>query len=105
MQADYDANAPKRPVNLSLNSDLVARARGMTGNLSEVVEGLLAEFLAEQQTEKHARAESDVSADTSPVQPKLNRNAIATSSAAVRTIDPTVPYIPIMHASEPVLST
>ena len=58
MQADYDANAPKRPVNLSLNSDLVARARGMTGNLSEVVEGLLAEFLAEKQAEQDARSEA-----------------------------------------------
>ncbi len=58
MQADYDANAPKRPVNLSLNADLVARARSVTGNLSEVVEGLLVEFLAEQQAEKDARAEA-----------------------------------------------
>lgn len=58
MQADYDANAPKRPVNLSLNADLVARARGVTGNLSEVVEGLLVEFLAEQQAAKDARVEA-----------------------------------------------
>lgn len=58
MQPDYDDNAPKRPVNLSLNADLVARARRVTGNLSEVVEGLLVEFLAEQQAEKDARAEA-----------------------------------------------
>jgi post-segregation antitoxin (ccd killing protein) len=58
MQADYDASAPKRPVNLSLNADLVARARGVTGNLSEVVEGLLVDFLAEQQAQNAARAEA-----------------------------------------------
>jgi len=58
MKADYDTNAPKRPVNLSLNADLVARVRGVTGNLSEVVEGLLIEFLAEQRAEKDARAET-----------------------------------------------
>lgn len=58
MQADYDVNAPKRPVNLSLNADLVARARGVTGNLSEVVEKLLAEFLAKKQAELDARSEA-----------------------------------------------
>ncbi|MBX3705155.1 MAG: type II toxin-antitoxin system CcdA family antitoxin [Pseudomonadales bacterium] len=52
------ANAPKRPVNLSLNADLVARARGQTGNLSELVEGLLIQYVAERQAEKDARAEA-----------------------------------------------
>lgn len=58
MQPDYDVNAAKRPVNLSLNSDLVARARGVTKNLSEVVECLLAEFLAEKQAEQDARSDA-----------------------------------------------
>jgi len=58
MHADYDVNAAKRPVNLSLNADLVARARGVTGNLSEVVEGLLAQFLAQKQAEADARSEA-----------------------------------------------
>jgi post-segregation antitoxin (ccd killing protein) len=58
MQSDYDVHAAKRPVNLSLNADLVARARGVTGNLSEVVERLLAEFLAEKQAEQDARSEA-----------------------------------------------
>jgi post-segregation antitoxin (ccd killing protein) len=58
MQPVYDVEAPKRPVNLSLNADLVAQARGVTGNLSEVVEALLAEFLAKEQASKEARAEA-----------------------------------------------
>ncbi|HRN60952.1 MAG TPA: type II toxin-antitoxin system CcdA family antitoxin [Luteimonas sp.] len=48
MKAAYDVDAPKRPVNLSLNEDLVARARHMTGNLSAEVELLLAEFVQRQ---------------------------------------------------------
>ena len=42
----YDLKAPKRPVNMTLNTDLVRRARGLTANLSETVEGLLAAFVA-----------------------------------------------------------
>ena len=40
----YDRTAPRRPVNMSLNVDLVRRARRMTSNLSETVESLLAAF-------------------------------------------------------------
>ena len=43
----YDRNAPKQRVNMTLNEDLVRRARGLTGNLSETVEGLLAALLLE----------------------------------------------------------
>jgi antitoxin CcdA len=42
MRPAYNAKAPKRPVNLSLNDDLIAEARNVTNNLSEVVESLLA---------------------------------------------------------------
>lgn len=44
--AAYDRSARKRPVNLTLNEDLVAQARSMTDNLSGMIESLLAEFLA-----------------------------------------------------------
>ncbi len=37
-RAIYDVGARKRPVNLTLNEDLVTRARGLTDNLSGVVE-------------------------------------------------------------------
>jgi antitoxin CcdA len=49
MALGYDANAAKRPVNMSLNEDLVAKARQFTGNLSEQVERMLADFVAEEQ--------------------------------------------------------
>jgi len=43
----YNRAAPKRPVNMTLNEDLVRRARGLSGNLSETVETLLAHFVEE----------------------------------------------------------
>ena len=39
----------KRPVNLSLDTELVQRARAHTRNLSETVERLLAEYLAAEE--------------------------------------------------------
>lgn len=45
----YDPNAPKRAVNMTLNEDLVRRARAYTSNLSEQVERLLAEFVTSEQ--------------------------------------------------------
>jgi antitoxin CcdA len=41
----YDLEARKRPVNLTLNEDLVAQVREVAANLSAVVESLLAEYL------------------------------------------------------------
>jgi antitoxin CcdA len=45
MSRVFDANAPKRPVNMTLNEDLVRCAREFTTNLSEQVEKLLVEFV------------------------------------------------------------
>lgn len=42
------STARKRPVNLTLSEDLVEEARGVTGNLSAVVESLLADFLSRE---------------------------------------------------------
>lgn len=56
MARPYDVNAPKRPVNMTLNEDLVRCAREYTSNLSEQVEKLLAEFVA---AERKRRAEED----------------------------------------------
>lgn len=39
----------KRPVNLTLNEALVDQARAYTSNLSATMEGLLADFVAQQQ--------------------------------------------------------
>ena len=57
MKPAYNVNAPKRPVNLSLNEDLVAQARQVTGNLSAEVESLLAGFVQEQRQAQDARRE------------------------------------------------
>jgi antitoxin CcdA len=43
----YDRAAPKRPVNMTLNEDLVRRVRRITPNLSETVETLLVAFVDE----------------------------------------------------------
>ena len=58
MRAAYKVNAPKRPVNLSLNEDLVTQARGVTDNLSEVVESLLADFLIQEKGRRAAEAKA-----------------------------------------------
>jgi antitoxin CcdA len=48
MKADFDTSARKRPVNLTLNEDLVSRVKSMTDNLSGVVESLLSEFVSRE---------------------------------------------------------
>ena len=58
MKSDYDAAARKRPVNLTLNEDLVNQAKGLTDNLSQVVESLLSEYLAKAREEQLARSEA-----------------------------------------------
>ena len=52
MKTDFDAGARKRPVNLTLNEDLVIQAKSMTDNLSGVVEGLLSEFVSRARREQ-----------------------------------------------------
>jgi antitoxin CcdA len=56
MKKGFNAAARKRPVNLTLNEDLVSQAKTMTDNLSGVVESLLAEFVDRENTERMARA-------------------------------------------------
>lgn len=52
MESAFDTTARKRPVNLTLNADLVDRSRGLTDNLSGVVEKLLAGWLEQQNRER-----------------------------------------------------
>jgi antitoxin CcdA len=42
----YDRSAPKRAVNMSVNADLVAKAKALGVNLSEALEARLAELVA-----------------------------------------------------------
>lgn len=48
----FDENAPKKATNLSVNSDLLSKARGLEINLSATLENALV-----QQVRKAARAE------------------------------------------------
>lgn len=58
MRPRYNVSARKRPVNLTLNEDLVTQARGITANLSGVVESLLADFLAREKQQRGAEAKA-----------------------------------------------
>jgi antitoxin CcdA len=51
----YDLEARKRPVNMTLNEDLVAQVREVAGNLSAVVESLLAEYLIRESQRRAAQ--------------------------------------------------
>ncbi len=52
MKTGFNTTARKRPVNLTLNEDLVSRAKSMTDNLSGVVESLLSEFVERESRER-----------------------------------------------------
>jgi len=56
MRVTQGNQARKRPVNLTLNEDLVAQAKGMTNNLSAVVESLLADYVTKQNEARYAKA-------------------------------------------------
>jgi antitoxin CcdA len=58
MKTSYNLQARKRPVNLTLNEDLVLQARGMTDNLSGVVESLLANFVEHERQQRFAKAKT-----------------------------------------------
>jgi antitoxin CcdA len=61
MKPLYDTNAPKKPTNLTVNSDLLKKSRALNINLSAALEKVLA-----QRLEEHARKQWA----------KQNRNAI-----------------------------
>ncbi len=54
MSANYDRNAPRRAVNLSLDEDLLTQAKRVTNNHSATVEELLAGYLQEEQLRRRA---------------------------------------------------
>ncbi len=56
MTARYNLQARKRPVNLTLNEDLVLKVRGLTDNLSGVVESLLADFVERERQQRFGKA-------------------------------------------------
>ena len=54
MQSLYDQNAPKKPTNLSINSDLLIKARVLNINLSATLEQALGKELAQVEATKWA---------------------------------------------------
>jgi antitoxin CcdA len=58
MNANSKVSARKRRVNLTLNEDLVEQAKGMTDNLSAVVERLLSDYVSNEHRERLTRAEA-----------------------------------------------
>ena len=50
----FDANAPKKPTNLSVNSDLLSKSRALDINLSATLEQALQAKLAQADAEKWA---------------------------------------------------
>ena len=58
MKAGYNLEARKRPVNLTLNEDLVQQAKGVTDNLSGIVESLLADFVTKEQKKRMDKAKT-----------------------------------------------
>lgn len=49
MQLIYNTDAPKRPVNLTANSELINMVRNENGNLSKIFEHSMISFLAERE--------------------------------------------------------
>jgi antitoxin CcdA len=56
MKSTQNNQPRKRPVNLTLNEELVSKAKGMTDNLSGVVEQLLTEFVMKQNSVRQEKA-------------------------------------------------
>jgi len=52
------SEARKRPVNLTLNEDLVTEVRGLTNNLSGVVESLLVDYVEQKRQQRISNARS-----------------------------------------------
>ncbi|WP_101759226.1 type II toxin-antitoxin system CcdA family antitoxin [Oceanicoccus sp. KOV_DT_Chl] len=54
MDTLFDQNAPKKPTNLSLNSDLLKKSKAMNINLSATLEQALKDLLAQDKAAKWA---------------------------------------------------
>ena len=56
MKTAVDRETRKRPVNLTLSEDLVVEVRGLTNNLSGVVESLLTDYVEHERRQRLAKA-------------------------------------------------
>lgn len=55
MNPVYDLSAPRKPANLSVNSDLLRQAKALDVNLSQVLEKALVEVVAHRRREEWLR--------------------------------------------------
>lgn len=55
MKATFNVEARKRPVTQTLNEDLMVQVRGLTDNLSGVVESLLADDVEHERQQRIAK--------------------------------------------------
>ena len=62
-EAIYNPRAKKESVNLSINSDLVEKARGLNINLSQTLERSLLELLRQKEREHWIRENEDAIAE------------------------------------------
>ena len=58
MKTSHLREARKRPVNLTLNEDLVIQVRALTDNLSGVVESLLSDYVEQERQQRIAKAQT-----------------------------------------------
>lgn len=56
MQALYDISATKKPTNVSINSDLIKKAKALNINMSAAMEQKLIELIRQQQAENWLEA-------------------------------------------------
>lgn len=59
MNYSYNTQAPKKPTNVSINSDLLQKAKEMKINLSATLEQALAEYLRNEQRTEWLRENAD----------------------------------------------
>ncbi|MEE2000773.1 type II toxin-antitoxin system CcdA family antitoxin [Alkalimonas sp. NCh-2] len=59
MNHAYDTRAAKKPTNVSINSDLLEKARGLNINLSATLEQALAEQVRNEQRAQWLRENAD----------------------------------------------
>lgn len=63
MQTVFDSTAPKKPANLSINSDLLQKARALDINLSATLEEALTQLVKEKEQQEWLNANKEAIQD------------------------------------------
>ena len=59
MSSLYNINSPKKPANLTINSDLLNQAKNMNINISSVLESALSEVVRQRKKEQWLKNNSE----------------------------------------------